>query len=162
MDKTVPRQIVGMMAFLVCISAPNAEAQEAYNEWLARMSLPRWVNSVIGPLVVKGPYSLGLRLNPFFQVGDFDNDRRRDAAVFVKDRAIGKEGILLIRRSHPVPVKLGLGNTFGNGGDDFRWLNIWRVEPTSKGDQLVVEKSESASGAITWDGQNYRWTQLSD
>jgi hypothetical protein len=158
----VLRVSASVFVLLLCTSPNSALGQESYPEWLARMSLPRWVNGAIGHLVVEGPYALELGLNPFFQAGDFDNDRRRDAAVFVRDRASGKRGILLVRRSNPVPVKLGLGQTFGNGGDDFRWLNIWRVEPTAKGDQLVVEKSESASGAITWDGRKYRWTQLSD
>lgn len=156
------RPLASMIAFLFCFSASGVAGQESSAEWLARMSLPRWLDSVIGPLVAQGPYSLGLRLNPFFQLGDFDNDRRGDAAVFVRDRASGKEGILLIRRAHPTPVTIGLGHAFGNGGDDFGWLDIWRIEATAKGDQLVVEKSESASGAVAWDGRRYRWTQLSD
>lgn len=73
-----------------------------------------------------------------------------------------KYGVLMLRRSDPRPRALGAGSAFGNGGDDFHWLNIWRVEPTARGDQLFVEKSESASGAITWDGRGYRWTQLGD
>jgi hypothetical protein len=69
---------------------------------------------------------------------------------------------LLLRRAHPTPVTIGMGHPFGNGGDDFGWLDIWRIEATAKGDQLVVEKSESASGVVIWDGRRYRWTQLSD
>ena len=126
------------------------------------MSLPRWVDSVVGPLLLQGKYELGLRLNPFFQTGDFDGDRRLDAAVFVRDAATGKEGILMLRRASPQPVVLGGGTVFGNGGDDFTWLDIWRVDPAHGRDHLVVEKSESASGAITWDRQDYRWTQLAD
>jgi hypothetical protein len=57
---------------------------------------------------------------------------------------------------------LGGGRAFGNGGDDFTWLDIWRAEPARGHDQLFVEKSEPASGAITWDGRSYRWTQLAD
>jgi hypothetical protein len=147
---------------LVFAVAPRAAAQEASVEWLARMSLPRWVDSVIGPLLLNGKYNLRLRVNPFFQTGDFDNDRRMDAAVFALDGASGKEGILLLRRSRPTTVFIGMGHPFGNGGDDFTWLDIWRVEPGPAGDQLVVEKSESASGAIAWDGRGFRWTQLSD
>ena len=151
-----------LVALLLAVIAPRAPAQELSAEWLARMSLPSWVDSVIGPLLLKGKYTLGLRLNPFLQVGDFDNDRRMDAAVFARDGTSGKEGILLLRHARPTPVVVGMGHPFGNGGDDFTWLNVWRVESGPKGDQLVVEKSESASGAITWDGREYRWTQLSD
>ena len=156
------RLLAPMVAVLLSASAPKLAAQEASAEWLARMSLPRWVDSVIGPLLLKGRYALGLRLNPFFQVGDFDKDGRTDAAVFARDGTSGKEGILLLRRVHPAPTVIGMGHAFGNGGDDFRWLDIWRVEPAAGGDQLVVEKSQSASGGISWDRRGYRWTQLGD
>jgi hypothetical protein len=150
-----------MLPALLLLGSPAiARAQEAAPEWLARMSLPRWVDSVVSPLLQEGRYALELRLNPFFQVGDFDRDQRMDAAVFVRSRQSSKLGILMLRRADPRPLALGAGSAFGNGGDDFSWLNIWRVEPGGRGDQLFVEKSESASGAITWDGRGYRWTQL--
>lgn len=155
-----PRLI--LPAMLILSSPAMARAQEAGPQWLARMSLPRWVDSVVGPLLQEGRYSLGLTLNPFFQVGDFDRDQRLDAAVFVRSRESGKYGVLMLRRADPRPRALGAGSSFGNGGDDFNWLNVWRVEPAGRGDQLFVEKSESASGAISWDGRGYRWTQLGD
>ena len=151
-----------LAALLLFGTLSSATAQEAPPEWLARMALPRWVDSVVGPLVLQGTYSLALRLNPFFQIGDFDGDHRADAAVFVRDSSTGKQGILMLRRANPRPYPLGAGHMFGNGGDDFSWLDIWRVEPGGRGDQLLVEKSESASGAITWNGRAYGWTQLSD
>jgi hypothetical protein len=152
-----------ILSTMLLLSSPTtARAQEPGPEWFARMSLPSWVDSVVGPLLQEKRYELGLALNPFFQVGDFDGDRRLDAAVFVRSRESGKYGILMLRRSDPRPQPLGAGRAFGNGGDDFNWLNIWRVEPAARGDQLFVEKSESASGAITWDGRGYRWTQLGD
>jgi len=154
-----PTLLAGGLLVSICSRVP---AQEAPPEWLARMALPRWVDSVMGPLLLHRRYTLGLRLNPFFQVGDFDADQRPDAAVFVRDGSSGKEGILLLRRADPRPVPIGAGQSFGNGGDDFTWLEIWRMEPGRRGDQLVVEKSESASGAITWDGRGYGWTQLAD
>ena len=96
------------------LGVPSASlAQEAPTERLARMSLPRWVDSVVGPLLLQGKYGLGLRLNPFFQTGDFDGDGRADVAVFVLDSARGKEGILMLRRSSPQPLVLGGGRAFG-------------------------------------------------
>jgi hypothetical protein len=148
---------------LLLLSTPSwVLAQEASPEYLARRSLPRWVEDVLGPMLQVGRYHLELRLNPFFQLGDFDGDRQLDAAVFVRDGATGKQGILLLRRGTDAPAALGAGNRFGNGGDNFTWMDVWRVTPGRRGDQLYVEKSESASGAISWDGQAYRWTQLGD
>ncbi len=151
-----------VLALLLIGSPRAAHAQEASPDWIARMSLPRWVEDALGPRLEDGRYRLGLRLNPYFQIGDFDADGRLDAAVFVRDGATGKEGILMLRRGSRQPTVLGAGHAFANGGDDFTWLDIWRVEPGTRGDQLYVEKSESASGAIAWDGRGYRWTQLGD
>ena len=123
------------------------------------MSLPRWVDSALASLE---PYELELRLNPFVQLGDFDGDRRTDAAVFVRERTSGKQGILLLRRGSPQPVVLGAGHTAGRVGDDFRWLDIWRVEATEGRDQLAVEKSETAIGAVTWDGRGFSITLVGD
>ena len=164
MDERAPEILAAqpISPHLLLGSPAAARAQDTAPEWLARMSLPRWVDSVLGPLLQEGRYTLGLTLHPFFQVGDFDRDQRLDAAVFVRSRESGKHGVLMLRRADPRPRVLGAGRAFGNGGDDFSWLDIWRVEASRQGDQLFVEKSESASGAITWDGEGYRWTQLGD
>jgi len=63
----------------------------------------------------------------------------------------------------------------GNGGDNFDWMDIWKVVPKSaaakslgraatalKGDALHVEKSESASALIYWNGAKYVWRQQGD
>lgn len=64
----------------------------------------------------------------------------------------------------------------GNGGDDFVWMTNWTVRrnkevgmgasmeppPTLKGEALLVEKAESASGIIYWDGEQYLWYQQGD
>jgi hypothetical protein len=69
---------------------------------------------------------------------------------------------------------LGAGTEIGNGGDDFGWLGVWRVEapprfkndgvpiPRYLGEVLYVEKPESASGWIGWNGRAYVWYQGSD
>jgi hypothetical protein len=147
---------------IVGLGAAPLAAQEAPPEWLGRMSLPRWVDSVVGPLLFSGRYTLGLRLNPFFQLGDFDGDRRADAAVFVREVASGKEGILLLRRVAPSPTVLGAGRSVGRVGDNFSWLDIWRVEAGEDIDRLVVEKSETASGAVSWDGRDFGLTLVGD
>ena len=64
---------------------------------------------------------------------------------------------------------IGAGNTTGNGGDNFQWMDIWSIKdmPESLKDQpvsqgLYVEKSESASGFIYWDGTSFVWLQQGD
>jgi hypothetical protein len=126
------------------------------------MSFPRWVDSALAPLVLTGPYELELRLNPVLQLGDFDGDHRTDAAVFVRARATGKQGIVLVRRAGSRPIVLGAGEPIQQIGDDLRMLDIWRVEPAARGDRLIVEKSETATGAVVWDGRSFRLTLHGD
>jgi hypothetical protein len=126
------------------------------------MSLPRWADDVISTPVFKDSYALLLRLNPFFQVGDFDRDGSLDVAVCVLERTTGKEGVALIRHERRGVTVIGAGQSFGNGGDDFQWMGIWRVEPAQHGDVLYVEKPESAGGTISWNGSGFDWTQAGD
>jgi hypothetical protein len=121
-------------------------------------------------------YEVSRHLNPFYLQGDFDGDCRTDIAVLVrrlKDRKIGV--VVLMKRGERVEF-LGAGRSVGNGGDDFRWMDIWCVyakgvvhqgvgestPPKLLGDALLVEKSESASGIIWFDGTAFRWYQQGD
>ena len=69
------------------------------------------------------------------------------------------------------PIVVGAGRAIGNGGDDFSWMDAWSIEtrdtrgksaPALRGDALLVQKLESASGLIYWDGSTYRWRQQGD
>jgi hypothetical protein len=115
-------------------------------------------------------------LNPFYQRGDFDGDGRADYAVLVQQPSSGKRGIALVHRRNQSVHVVGAGNAMGNGGDDFSWMGAWRVfdrgpvergvgegaPPRLRGDALLVEKTESASAIIWWDGGRYRWYQQGD
>ena len=70
---------------------------------------------------------------------------------------------------------LGAGNEFSNGGDDFRWMDVWRIArppktpnvfkdslPRFAGEVLYLEKSESASGYVGWIGKRFVWYQVGD
>lgn len=73
---------------------------------------------------------------------------------------------------------MGAGNSFGNGGDDWNWLEVWKVyrsktaEKTTFSDSyeiagsetvqlqnvaIEVSASESASNLIIWNGEEYEW-----
>jgi hypothetical protein len=59
---------------------------------------------------------------------------------------------------------LGAGTPFGNGGDNFDWMDSWSISkkgkvngtPTLIGDALLVEKMDSASAIVFWDGKEYQ------
>lgn len=112
---------------------------------------------------------------------DFDGDGDADVAIAVRDRSTGKAGIAVVSGRGGAPAVLGAGTPFGNGGDDFAWMDSWRAyplegaagEPGGAEPRVVppdaaapvaihVEKSEAASALIYWNGRAYGWHQLGD
>jgi hypothetical protein len=154
----------------------RASAQEP--SWEEIQDLPMWAMHVLrGPQFNKD-YLLSTRLNPFLVQGDFNGDGAIDIAVLITRRGDGRRGIAILHAGARQPIILGAGHAVGNGGDDFAWMGAWSVYPKGpvhqsviehqgpppqlRGDALVVEKLESASGIIYWDGTAYRWYQQGD
>lgn len=107
-----------------------------------------------------------LRLNPFYQAGDFDGDGRLDVAVLVARRATGQQGVLLLHGGATPTALIGAGSEFGNGGADFGWMTNWTVrgaEPgAAAGDTLAVVKLESGGGLVYRASGAYHWRQFDD
>jgi hypothetical protein len=115
-------------------------------------------------------------MNPFYLRGDFNGDGKIDVAVLVKQRSTGKLGIAVVHGATDKVTILGAGVAIGNGGDDFEWIDSWRVYskdrvprkagevslPHLHGDAFLVEKSEAASALIYWNGKRYVWFQQGD
>lgn len=123
-----------------------------------------------------GRYLIAAPINPFYIQGDFNGDGRLDCAILVKDKSSGKIGIAIVHTGENQVRVLGAGRRFGNGGDDFAWLDAWYAYPKGvvspgadgspppklKGDALMVIKTEAASSLIYWTGTQYRWYQQGD
>ena len=119
-------------------------------------------------------YDLSCHMNPSHLEGDFNGDGKMDTAVLVKERSSGKLGIAVVHGTTGKVTILGAG--IGNGGDDFEWMDSWQVYsktrfahaageisvPRLRGDALLVEKSETASAFIYWNGKRYVWSQQGD
>jgi hypothetical protein len=121
-------------------------------------------------------YEFSSHLKPSHLSGDFDGDGKPDIAILVKQKSSGKFGIAVCHSSTNKVLFIGAGTKVGNGGDNFDWMDIWNVIPRAtaakrvgkataallKGDALHVEKSESASALIYWNGKRYVWRQQGD
>jgi hypothetical protein len=121
-------------------------------------------------------YDFSFHLRPSYLAGDFDGDRKPDIAILVKQKKSGKLGIAVLHSSTNMILVIGAGTEVGNGGDNFDWMDVWNVIPKAsaarkvgraatallKGDALHVEKSESASALIYWNGKKYVWRQQGD
>jgi len=123
--------------------------------------LPSWAikafNEKLSPR-----YELVPRMEPPFFAGDFNGDGRSDVALLIQERTTGKVGIAILESGKNQFKILGAGKSFGNGGDDFSWMDVWSMRHSGRADQLIVEKREAASAVIYWDGSKYKWQQEGD
>ena len=162
--------VKALLALLSVCLAGAAAAQAAP----APAPLPAWAEPAWQALATRHGLALRNRLDPSKQTGDFDGDGRADVAVLVVHVASRKEGIAFLFRARPARV-VGAGHAFGNGGDDFAWIDAWHVESRGKarsgragrvlrldGDGVVVEKESSASALIYLDSGRPRWRQYGD
>jgi hypothetical protein len=136
--------------------------------------LPLWFNLFFNKSDLSKQYSISDYNNPFYLEGDFNGDNVIDIAVSIKNIKTQKMGILIVHGKTNQCYILGAGNKFGNGGDNFKWMDIWRVyrdKDISSDDSdtkkvnlknlaIWVEKSETFSAVIYWDGKFYQWYQL--
>jgi hypothetical protein len=141
-----------------------------------RQDIPRWVIDLFSAKKLDAQYEFAVAFNPLYLPGDFDGDGNTDVAVLVKQRSTGKLGIAIVHGTKNKVTFLGAGVPFGNGGDDFAWMDSWQVYaktrgahavgegggPRLRGDALLVSKSEAASALIYWNGKRYIWLQQGD
>lgn len=136
--------------------------------------LPPWARERWTAVSVELSLDLSGRINPFVQRGDFDGDGEADLALLVQQNANRKAGILILQRNGRQSL-LGTARAFGNGGDDFEWMDFWSVEDqadvkkSGQGraiklhrDSLLVGKQESASAIIYWKDGSFHWRQRGD
>jgi len=135
--------------------------------------LPTWAVKAWRSASAANHLELSGALNPFYQRGDFDGDGKADLAILVRSSATGKIGILLLHRVGK-PVLLGAGRSFGNGGDDFAWIDRWSVDDGANArrradasaaepsDALWVAKEGAASALIRYRNRKYVWRQEGD
>jgi len=137
--------------------------------------LPDWVQSRWKVLAAEKGLEISTRINPFVWRADFDGDRRQDFAVLVKSSKSGKEGMAIFARKTKAPYLLGAGTEFGNGGDDFSWIDLWSIEEQGtvqrshyaktvklQSDGVLVAKEGSASALIYLKAGKPTWQQQGD
>jgi hypothetical protein len=136
--------------------------------------LPSWAEQIWLTLSRSSNLQLSTRLNPCMWQGDFNGDGRADLALLITQTGSKKEGIaFLLRGSKPLVV--GAGTDFGNGGDDFSWMDLCYVEDRGarhgnykgksaslQSDGLVVAKESSASALIYLRKGKLQWHQYGD
>jgi hypothetical protein len=166
-------------AFLFCllsVSCTAFGASESELGFAAKSSIPPGVIEAFRKSGLAEKYMFSTGVNPFYVQGDFNGDGKLDCAILVKQKSSGKLGIAIVHAGVNNVKVLGAGRAFGNGGDDFSWMDAWYVyskgpvslgvgegsPPKLKGDALMLIKTESASSLVYWTGTQYRWYQQGD
>lgn len=101
-------------------------------------------------------------VSPVMLSADFDGDGRADVAWLVRHRVTRARGVLIVHAGGRPAQQCGAGVLFGNGGDNFDWMDSWQLvpRPSGPGSALLVARSESASGRIEFHAGRYRWRQV--
>jgi hypothetical protein len=159
-----------MLLLLAVLSLETASAQDK----LVPGQLPFWAEQAWTKLAGEASLRISARLNPFVWRGDFNGDGREDLAVLVVETKTDKEGIAFLLRGRK-PTTVGAGHNFGNGGDNFSWMDVWHVEDrgtghgnyqgqsvTLRADGLMVGKESSASALIYFRNGKPVWHQYGD
>ena len=126
---------------------------------------------------IKTKFTINKNLNPVWLIGDFDGDQKPDYALSISEITTGKKGILIYHPHKKNCFIIGAGKALSNKpSDDYSWVNAWEVSSEKnpelgvgeskrvklKGQAILVQKLESSSGLIYWNGKNYQWYQQGD
>ena len=144
--------------------------------WLLGEKLPGWSGKAFKLLKLDSLYKLSDFINPYYIEADFNGDNKTDIAIAIEHTGTKKKGMIIIHQSTGKHFIIGAGKDFGNGGDNFNWMDIWKVyrdkriglgvgetKPVDlKTNAIYVAKSESSSAVIYWTGEKYKWYHQGD
>ncbi len=166
--------ILLILAFTSCASAQKINIPD----YSLQENLPAWFMFSWNKVKTETEVEVVNNINPYYLEADFNGDDKLDIALIVESIPDRKRGILLVHGHSFKSKVIGAGSKFGNGGDDFKWMDTWKVyrEPTAmettftqnfdiagqrsielKNIAISVASSEGASNLIVFDGENYVW-----
>ena len=128
--------------------------------------LPRWADSALVAGGLGRQFILSSRLNPAFELGDFDGDGLLDVAVEIKDKGALRNGLAVVHRIDRSVHVVGAGQPVGNGKDQLSRSASWGVDSprqfghrTSGRAAIRISQPGARDGRVVWDGQAYVWIE---
>ena len=125
--------------------------------------------------IMPEPYEPIRWIEPPVIYADFDRDGTRDFFGAVVEKSSSRKGIAFCNGGTGAVTIFGAGIAFDNGGDDFSWMDNWQLleeplatakdgspAPSTGAPRLLVEKKESSSAVIYYDGKDFVWEQRGD
>lgn len=133
---------------------------QGYDQWVQRQNIPPGIESLFKEKGLLEAYDFYFQKNPFYLRGDFNGDGQPDIAVLVQQKSTKVPYVSII---HQGSKKIFV--TSYSGSDIWYVYGMKKVgqnvfgatPPLLKGEAIWIEKSESASGLIYWNGKKYDW-----
>jgi hypothetical protein len=176
------KKIFGIVLLTGLLIESNAQTL-TFTDFKLRESLPDWVMYKSEQIKTERDVSVDGTLNPFYLEADFNGDSIFDVALFVKEKTTNKKGILIIHGQSFKTYLIGAGVNFAHVGDDFEFLEIWKIyrekdvaltvfsdDGDIEGNKMIkinlpaimVASSESSSNLIIWEKNKYVWLHTGD
>jgi hypothetical protein len=127
-------------------------------------NIPKWVRQEFSSQHLDKKYTIVFRLYPYSIRGDFNGDGRKDVAIQIAAKQNGNAGIAIFHGKKPQSLNyavsiFGAGETFGNAGNDFKWVKTWHKIENSRVTDIILESNGNKRGNIHWNGSKYVWIQ---
>ena len=157
--------------------AKEQKEKEDRLQFVLDSNLPNNLYDFYNQEKIRTTYKINRDLNPFYLRGDFDGDKKIDYALAIIESTTDKKGFLIYHPSNEKYFLVGAGKAIPDGyGDNYWMIDAWEVSDEKiveqgvtelkplklKGDAILVQKLESSSGLIYWDGKEYKWYQQGD
>jgi hypothetical protein len=175
------RQTTILILTIAAITCWGQTREQNENEerlqFVFNSNLPDKLSDFYNQEKIRTTYKINRDINPFYLRGDFDGDKKIDYALAVIESTTEKKGFLIYHPSTKKYFVVGAGKSITNRPmDDYSMIDAWQVfdervveqgvtdlkPPKLIGEAILIQKLESSSGLIYWDGKEYKWYQQGD
>jgi hypothetical protein len=142
-----------------------------------------WISDSLRSKGLDGKFEFSSYISPVYLQTDLNGDSYPDLAILIVEKKTRKKGILLFPGHSTLYYVFGAGTKFGDGSDDFSWINKWSVFSGKKAQETQFDKksgdiirgkeiklkhsclllaamedgAEVSGGLIYWNGAKYIW-----
>jgi hypothetical protein len=86
-----------------------------------------WYQKIINEKGLDKKFQFTEHLKPSTLEADFNGDGSNGIAIGITEKSTNRKGIIIIHSKTNDYFVLGAGTDFGNGGNDFNWIDKWSV-----------------------------------
>ncbi|NQV30707.1 MAG: hypothetical protein HQ508_07460 [Candidatus Marinimicrobia bacterium] len=106
-------------------------------------------------------YDIYRQIDPFVKYGDFNGDGITDFAIQIVNKNSQKRGIIFLHSNDQNQYLIGAGRNFASIGDNFSWLNWWRIDAqTLMSEALLLKHPDFPRSLVYFDGKSYQFKSM--